>query len=430
MPTRIASASSDSNRIQPIVTTPPPRLRRRPAAIVAALALAAIAGCVTTPAPTPAPAPVPAPAPPDTGPRVSFAPEPWSALPGWNDDAVDAAWPAWLASCEALLKREASRARWTAPCEASRAIDSRDRAAVRAFFESEFTPWSVAFPDGRTTGLVTGYYEPLIEGSRVRTDRFGVPILAAPDDLLTVDLASLHPELKDRRVRGRVEGKRVVPYWTRADIARGAGPPGAKALAWVADPVDAAFLQIQGSGRIALPDGTTMRVGYADQNGHPYRSIGRVLIDRGELTRDTASMQSIRAWGRRNPDKLESLLDENPSYVFFRDVPPPEPGTLAAAIDGPFGSLGVPLLAGRAIAVDARAIPLGAPVFLATTWPLSDRRLERLTMAQDTGGAIRGAVRADFFWGFGDEAGREAGRMRQDGRMWLLWPTGTEPPVR
>jgi len=152
-----------------------------------------------------------------------------------------------------------------------------------------------------------------------------------------------------------------------------------------------------------------------------------VLIDRGELTRDTASMPAIKAWARRNPDKLDALLDENPSYVFFREVPPADPGTIDATIDGPFGALGVPLLAERAIAVDPRAIPLGAPMFLATTFPLSDRRLERLALAQDTGGAIRGAVRADYFWGFGDAAGREAGRMRQDGSLWLLWPRGATP---
>jgi membrane-bound lytic murein transglycosylase A len=171
-----------------------------------------------------------------------------------------------------------------------------------------------------------------------------------------------------------------------------------------------------------------VRVGYADQNGHPYRSIGRVLVDRGEITLDRASMQGIREWGRQHPAELPALLDENPSYVFFREVPPPIPGSLEAKIDGPFGTLGVPLLAGRAIAVDTRSIPLGAPVYLATTYPLSTRPLERLTMAQDTGGAIRGAVRADFFWGFGDDAAREAGRMKQDGRMWLLWPKGAGPP--
>jgi membrane-bound lytic murein transglycosylase A len=402
-------------------------LRFRPLAAFACAAI--LAGCVTAPAPTPAPTPPPTPAPvPSPAPLPpSFRAEPWSALPGWQDDRASEAWPAWLVSCRALTEREATRETWRAPCEAAAAVDARDPAAVRRFFEAQFTPWSVSFPDGRTTGLVTGYYEPLLRGSRTRTAQYAVPLYAPPDDLLTVDLTSLHPELKDKRVRARVEGKRVVPYWTRAQIERGAAPTEGKVLAWVADPLDAAFLQIQGSGRVELPDGSVMRVGYADQNGHPYRSIGRVLIERGELTRDTASMQAIKAWARSNPDKLEALLDENPSYVFFREVPPPAPGTIDATIDGPYGALGVPLLAGRAIAVDPRSIPLGAPVFLATTYPLSDRRLERLTLAQDTGGAIRGAVRADFFWGFGDEAGREAGRMRQDGAMWLLWPTGRTP---
>jgi membrane-bound lytic murein transglycosylase A len=200
------------------------------------------------------------------------------------------------------------------------------------------------------------------------------------------------------------------------------------AIAYVAEPVDAFFLQIQGSGRIRLDDGSVMRVGYADQNGHPFRSIARVLIERGELTPERASKQAIEAWGRANPDKLPALLDENPSYVFFREIPAPAPGSLEAAIDGPIGTLGVPLLAERTIAVDARVIPLGAPVFLATTYPLSPRPLTRLVLAQDTGGAIRGAVRADFFWGAGDAAGREAGRMRQEGRMWLLWPKGALPP--
>jgi membrane-bound lytic murein transglycosylase A len=393
------------------------------------LALLLAGGCATAP-----PAPVAPPA-PGTPPAAESAPlpprfvaEPWSALPGWEDDRVEEAWSAWLVSCRALVARETTRETWQAPCDAAQAVDPRNRGAVRRYFEAYFTPWSVAFPDGRTTGLVTGYYEPLLLGSRTKTRTFTVPLYAQPDDLLTVELASLHPELKDRRVRARVEGRRVVPYWTRAEIERGAARLDDKVLAWVADPIDAAFLQIQGSGRVELPDGSVMRVGYADQNGHPFRSIGRVLIERGELTRDTASMQSIRAWARRNPDKLEALLDENPSYVFFREVPPPERGTIDATIDGPYGSLGVPLLAERAIAVDARAIPLGAPVFLATTWPLSDRRLERLVMAQDTGGAIRGSVRADYFWGFGDEPGRQAGRMRQDGSMWLLWPIGRTPP--
>jgi membrane-bound lytic murein transglycosylase A len=299
---------------------------------------------------------------------------------------------------------------------------------VRAFFMDYFSPYRIANDDGTDTGLVTGYYEPLLAGSRTPTAEYTIPLYGVPDDLLVVDLSSLFPELKDKRVRGRVEGRKVVPYWPRADIERGAAPLDGKALAYVADPVEAFFLEIQGSGRIALTDGSTMRLGYADQNGHPYRSVARVLIDRGELTRDTASMQAIANWVKAHPDEARALLDENPSYVFFRELPRPPAGSIDAAIDGPTGSLGVPLLAERTIAVDARYVPLGAPVYLATTRPSTSMPLSRLTLAQDTGGAIRGPVRADFFWGFGTQAGREAGRMRQDGRMWLLWPKGAPLP--
>ncbi len=279
--------------------------------------------------------------------------------------------------------------------------------------------------DGIDLGRVTGYYEPLLKGSRVRTDRYRYPLYAPPDDLLTVDLGELFPSLKNERVRGRLDGRRVVPYWSRADIEAGKGGTSGGELVWLDDPVEAFFVQVQGSGRVQFPDGSSTRIGYADQNGLPYRSIGRVLIDSGELTLETASMQGIKAWGTRHPDQLPALLDENPSYVFFREVTA-NPGI---GIDGPVGALGVPLAAGRAIAVDPRFLPLGAPVFLATTEPLSNAPLRRLVLAQDTGGAIRGALRADFFWGSGDDAGRSAGRMNQAGSMWLLWPKGAPPPI-
>jgi membrane-bound lytic murein transglycosylase A len=366
------------------------------------------------------------PAPPTA--RARFVPATFDAVPGWTDDRQDAAWPALVVGCRALTATSNASAPWRAPCAAAALVDGTDPRAVRTFLESQFSPYRVVAADGNDSGLVTGYYEPLLTGSRTSTEKFTAPLYAVPDDLLTVDLATLYPELKDKRVRGRIEGKRVVPYWPRADIERGNAPPAGKAIAYVAEPVDAFFLQIQGSGRIRLDDGSVMRVGYADQNGHPFRSIARVLIERGELTPERASKQAIEAWGRANPDKLPALLDENPSYVFFREIPAPAPGSLEAAIDGPIGTLGVPLLAERTIAVDARVIPLGAPVFLATTYPLSPRPLTRLVLAQDTGGAIRGAVRADFFWGTGDAAGREAGRMRQEGRIWLLWPKGALPP--
>jgi membrane-bound lytic murein transglycosylase A len=403
----------------------PLRVARSPSLpILVAAAILLVAGCVTAPPERPPAAPPPAVPPPAAPPSLpaKYVPAAWTALPGWADDRVDEAWPAFRAGCAALVAAPATAGTWRAPCAAGDGVDAKAPGAVRRYFEAHFSPYQVLAADGRDTGTVTGYYEPLLNGSRTRTARYTVPLYAAPDDLLTIDLTELYPELKDKRLRGRVDGKRVVPYWPRADIANGRAPVSGRELAFVEDPVEAFFLEIQGSGRIRLADGSVMRVGYADQNGQPYRSIGRVLIDRGELKPEAASMQGIREWGRRNPAKLPALLAENPSYVFFREVPPPAPGSPEAAIDGPFGTLGVPLLRERTIAVDTRSVPLGAPVFLATTYPLSKTPLQRLVLAQDTGGAIRGAVRADFFWGFGDDAGRQAGRMRQDGRMWILWP--------
>ena len=345
-------------------------------------------------------------------------------LPRWSADAQQDAWPSFRASCSALLVRPATAVVWKMVCASAAAIDGRDTLAVRAFFEQHFSAYQVLAGDGEAKGLVTGYHEPLLRGSRLRDERYRFPLYAPPDDLLTVELAELYPELKDKRVRARVDGKRVVPYWPRADIDAGKAPLAGKELLFVDDAVEAFFLQIQGSGRIQLPDGAIVRVGYADQNGQPYRSIGRVLVERGELTLDQASMQSIKQWGRDHPDALPALLAENPSYVFFREATP----TPGAVIDGPLGALGVPLAAGRTVAVDPRFIPLGAPVYVATTWPLSNRPLNRLMLAQDTGGAIRGPVRADWFWGFGEDAAQQAGRMKQDGMLWLLWPKGAPLP--
>lgn len=398
-------------------------MHHRLGVVLAGLALL-LAGCETIPPAPPKPAPPPQAAPA----RVVFTPVAWSDLPGWDEDRVAEAWPAFVVGCRALLAQAKSQGTWRAPCTAAASVDGTSNEAVRAFVTAHFSPYRIAAEDGSDVGLVTGYYEPLLQGSRTPTAEYGVALYGPPDDLLVVDLSSLHPELKDKRVRGRVEGRKVVPYWTRGELEREPSRLAGKALAYVADPVEAFFLEIQGSGRVALADGTVMRLNYSDQNGHPYRSVARVLIDRGELTRERASMQAIRAWVKAHPDQMRALLDENPSYVFFREVPPPPPGSLEAAIDGPQGSLGVPLLAERTIAVDPRFVPLGAPVYLATTRPLSTTPLQRLTLAQDTGGAIRGPVRADFYWGFGAQPGREAGRMRQDGRMWLLWPKGAPPP--
>ncbi len=409
---RMTSATSTSRKIQPM------RYARAVAACAAAIALAA---CQTPP---PAPPTPPTPA----AEHASYAPVAWHDLPGFASDDLAGAWPAFMVGCRALARRSTYEATWKASCVAAETIDGGDEAAVRAFFMTHFSPYRVAVAGGSDVGLVTGYYEPLLAGARTRSDAYTVPLYGVPDDLLVVDLASVYPDLKGKRVRGRLAGRRVVPYPTRAEIEADPAAVPAPVLAYVRDPVEAFFLEIQGSGRIALADGSVMRVGYADQNGRPYRSVAAVLIERGELTREQASMQAIRAWVEAHPDQRRALLDANPSYVFFREVPAPTPGSLDAAIDGPHGALGVPLLAKRTIAVDPRFIPLGTPVWLATTRPLSSEPLERLTLAQDTGGAIRGPVRADFFWGFGDAAGHEAGRMKQAGRLWILWPKGAALP--
>lgn len=400
----------------------------------------ALCGCATPPAPapapaspppapvTPAPAPAPAPAPPapEAAEPPAAAPETpasraraaaWADLPGWKEENHALVWKALQASC-AVQK---NRPEWTTPCAIATATPTPDAAAVRRFFETYFTPYQLTNDDGTDTGLVTGYYEPLLHGSRKPSRRYRYPVYGVPDDLLVIDLAEVYPQLKGMRLRGRIEGRRVVPYYDRAQIDNGAPALKGKEIAWVEDPIELFFLQIQGSGRIRLDTGQMLRVGYADQNGYPYRSIGRWLVERGELPLEKASMQGIKAWARTHPAELKELLNYNASYVFFRE--------LAGDLSGPLGAQGVPLTAGRSVAVDARYVPLGSPVYLATTRPNSAVPLNRLMMAQDTGGAIRGPVRADFFWGFGDEAGREAGRMKQTLRMWLLLPNGMAPPV-
>lgn len=340
----------------------------------------------------------------------------WSDLPGWTEDDHAQAWPALRESCKTIARQP----RWQGVCAAAQALGERPSGAhVRQYFETRFDPWMTVNPDGSREGLITGYYEPLIKGSRTRSERYRWPVHGVPRDMLTIELGDVYPDLRGMRLRGRVVGNKIVPYWTRAELDRMQGDVPATTLLWAADPIDLFFLQVQGSGRVELPDGSHLRVGYADQNGHPYQSIGRWLVAQGELPLEKASMEGIKDWARANPQRLSELLNANPSYVFFREMP--------SASGGPVGALGVPLTEGRSLAIDPRTVPLGAPVFLATTWPRSERPLRRLMLAQDTGGAIKGAVRGDFFWGFGAEAGAEAGRMRQQGRIWVLLPKDSAP---
>ncbi len=380
-------------------------------AIALAAALMLLAACGT---------PVRKPA-PDVAPVARFVPVGWNKLPGWRADDALAAWPAIVNSCSAI----ASRPEWAPFCDAVVAASPGDAAFVRGFLEQHLAPYRVVRQTGRrrdTHGLVTGYYEPLLRGSRERVGAFQTPLYRRPADLLVVELASLYPELKGKRVRGRVEGNKVVPFYSRAQSTQAPGLAGHE-IVWIDDAIDAFLLEIQGSGRVQLPGGETIRLQYADQNGHPYRSIGRYLADQGVMKIEEVNMPAIRAWLAANPARLREVLDANPSVVFFTE------GPLADPAIGPKGALNVPLTAGRSIAVDPAVVPLGAPVYLSTTYPSSELTLQRLVVAQDTGGAIRGPARADLFFGFGAEAGAQAGMMKQDGEMWLLWPKGSPPPT-
>jgi membrane-bound lytic murein transglycosylase A len=395
---------------------------------VVALSLAA---CTTTPLPSEKPVPpvppvvpVPPAVPvPPVVPPAQPAPEPakpaalqlvpttFAALPGWDKDDVRAAWPAFMSSCSVLVKQP----NWKESCTIARTVNAGDEQAIRTFFEAFMVPNQVVAPDGATDGLITGYYEPLLRGARKKGGPYQTPLFKVPDDMVTIDLASVYPELKGMRLRGKLVGKKVVPYATRAEIEK-ADFTG-KELLWVDDPVESFFLQVQGSGRVQLTDTQeTVRVAYADQNGHPYKSIGKYLVEKGELTVEQASAQGIKAWIAGHPTRMQELFNANPSYVFFREERLPDPKV------GPKGSLGVPLTPARSVAIDASQLPLGAPVFLATTMPNSDIPLQRLVMAQDTGGAIRGAIRVDYFFGFGTEASENAGRMKQRGSVWVLLP--------
>jgi len=346
----------------------------------------------------------------------------WGALTGWVADDIRPAWDAFLQSCTVLRNQQL----WKEICALADSMQKRDSVTLRQFFERHFVPYQVLNSDGGGDGLITGYYEPLLKGSRKPSKRYRYPLYTTPDELLIVDLGEVYPELKSLRLRGRLEGRRVVPYYSRSEIENdvGNGAPRLQGheLLWVEDAVELFFLQIQGSGQVEMESGEIVRVGYQEQNGHPYKSIGKLLVERGELSLEKASMQGIKEWGKQNPARLKELLHQNPSYVFFRERP--------AGLSGPLGALGVPLTAGRSLAIDPRAIPQGTPVFLSTTWPSSSKQLHRLMMAQDTGGAIKGGVRADFFWGFGKEAANQAGKMKQIGKMWVLMPNGYVPRIQ
>ena len=336
----------------------------------------------------------------------------WSSLQNWAADNQGDVWAGFLKSCQKL-----SHEQWREVCDLAENSGDLSDAEAREFFEANFEVRPVYAEDGETRGLITGYYEPLLEGSWERSEEFRYPLYGVPKDLLIVDLGRIYPQLKNMRLRGKLAGNRVVPYYDRAQLDEDQDLLQGTEILWVNSLVDVFFLHVQGSGQIRLNDGSTVAVGYAGQNGHPYQSIGRVLIEMGELEKEEVTLFTIKDWLRSNPTRLNEVLAKNPSYIFFelRDT----------QADGPVGSLNVTLTPRRSIAVDRNVIPLGAPVWLQTTLPDEQQSpLNQLMLAQDTGGAIKGHVRADVFWGRGDEAEKLAGLMKQQGQLFVLLPKG------
>lgn len=386
----------------------------------------------------------------DKPPALSLVPVSFGDLPDWNkDDMTDVALPL-ARSCALFLKRPpslekmgdheefASLADWQNICRAFSALPQKDHEHLKTFFERYFQPYQ-ALADDKEQGLFTGYYEASLKGAATRSEEYNIPLHARPDDLVMVQLGDFREDLKGRRIAGRVIDGRLRPYEPREDIVSGDWPHNDKVLVWVNSAVDAFFVQIQGSGLIEMQDGSVMRIGYAGQNGHPYYAIGRELIKRGHIAREDISMQSIRKWLEENPEAADEIMNTNKSYVFFREL----------TGDGPIGGQGVALSAARSLAVDHSLYPYGIPVWLDLEMPQDELefctpaandarkeravssssrqsyqncRLARLMVAQDTGGAIRGPVRGDVFWGHGIYAEHIAGKMAQTGRMWVLLP--------
>jgi peptidoglycan lytic transglycosylase A len=398
--------------------------------LVGALAAAILAGCGTMrPVPPVVPAPAPMPQPPAVPPLLRLDSVQFGELEAWPQSDPRSALQAFRHSCAALAAKPdeaplggvnyaGTAVEWRQVCGMATLVSIDDLEATRRFFESEFVPYRVT--PGSGAGLFTGYYEPQLKGSRTRHGPYQTPLYGVPVDLVNVDLGLFRENLRGQRIVGKVADRRLIPYPARAEI-EGGGLNAAAPILFVDDPIDAFFLQIQGSGRVVLDDGTVVRAAYAAQNGRPYTPIGAILIQRGELSREAVSMQSIRAWLLAHPAEAPQLMNANASYVFFTEQPIGDPAL------GALGAQGVPLTPEASLAVDLTVHALGIPVWLETTAPdpdptKPDQTFNRLLVMQDTGGAIRGPVRGDVYWGYSPDAGSVAGRMRSEGRMIVVLP--------
>jgi membrane-bound lytic murein transglycosylase A len=340
-------------------------------------------------------------------------------LPSWLKDNHLDALSAFDKSCSRFLKQSPDRSAgfgakiqdWQIICQNRPIV--RTQESARDFFEAWFTPYAV-YNNKEQSGLFTGYYEASLNGSLTRTKNYNIPLRARPQDLVMVNLGDFNPELKGKRIAGRAVNGYLKPYETRAEIVGGKLPKDIDIpVIWVDSAIDAFFLQIQGSGVVTLPDGSTQRIGYDGQNGHPYTAIGKTLIDKGELTKENVSMQSIRQWLQDNPERAPEVLNSNASYIFFKKLD----------TEGPIGGEGVVLTPERSLAIDTKFWPYGIPIFVDIPHPKeSNQNIQNLMIAQDTGGAIKGVLRGDFFWGYGEEAALNSGPMKSKGQMWVLLP--------
>ncbi len=357
-------------------------------------------------------------------PKFTLSKAHFSDLPDWQNENFNKLEIAFGRSCGRILKADPKAAfgvleqagtyqDWQIICKKIAGIDVSNPEDMREFFEENFTPYSVSSGDN-PIGLFTGYYEASLNGSHIKKSPYIYPLHKRPDDLVMLQLGDFREDLKGVRIAGRVVGSNLKPYEKRSEIVSGNWEHKAddNVLLWVDSAIDAFFVQIQGSGLVQMADGSTKRIGYAGQNGHPYYAIGRELVKNGALTKENVSMQSIRTWLEEHPDQADKIMNTNKSYVFFRDING----------DGPLGAEGVALTAGRSLAVDRTLISYGAPIWVDIE-PVKDaNNIRRLMIAQDTGGAITGAVRADVFWGYGAQAEEMAGHMKSKGRYWILLP--------
>jgi membrane-bound lytic murein transglycosylase A len=365
-------------------------------------------------------------------PKPVFRQVNFNQLPGWETADLKKSLMTFQTSCRAFIKQDPERVvgtdkidlqakDWHPACKAALKLNPGDEQSARLFFQEWFTP--VEFYDYKPVkGLFTGYYMPSLKGSYKKTKEFSVPLYEVPSNLVTIDLGLFIPHLKNRKIVGRITGNKIVPFYTREQINKGAIKDTAKVLLWIHSPIDRLFLEIQGSGIVELEDGTRVYVGYDGQNGAPYTAIAGVLIKKGVMTRDNASMQAIKRYLEAHPKQIDKVINQNKSFIFFRKL----------SLDAALGSQGVALTPGYSLAIDREWIPMGAPLWLNTTRPDSknpniNKPMQRLMIAQDTGGAIRGKVRGDVFWGGGDKATLIAGHMKNEGHYWLLLPRHTLP---